>query len=273
MSSSASVPQADTKGKSKGKNVKMRLIPGRIAGLWGIPTLDEGMEAGELENVLFCSRSSLRRVRRKLASEEEGEGAIYVRLERPSLPKVQERDGEGEEAREAKEVDEGLEGWLAAWDDMPEGCCVLAGAEKEGWSRGMIRSVVSCHQILEPPADNQAFSRYTPSWSTKRLENQVLNRITIVSNHFVKVVVKREGALILSPATPSTQMYPGVDKVRDDGIGYLRRTIPTSSRPLLITGGKGSGKSSVARAIADVLEADRDVLAGKRQIAVRCTSS
>jgi hypothetical protein len=139
MSSSTSVPQADTKGKSKGKNVKMRLIPGRIAGQWGSPTLDEGIEVGELENVLFCSRGSLRRVRRKLAREDEGEGAMYIRLERPSLPKVQDRDKEGEEEKEGKEVDEGLEGWLVAWDEMPDGCCVLAGAEKEGWARGIIR--------------------------------------------------------------------------------------------------------------------------------------
>lgn len=272
-SSSASVPQSDTKGKSKGKNVKMRLIPGQIAGQWGIPTLDEGMEIGELENVLLCSRGSLRRVRRKLASEEEGEGAIHVRLERPSLPKARGRDKEGEEDKEGKEEDEGLEGWLVAWDEMPGGCCVLAGAEKEGWARGLIRSVPSCHQTIQQPADNQAFSRYTPSRSTKRIENQVLDRLTIVSNHFVKVVVKREEALICSPATPPTLIYPGLDKIRDEGIGYLRRTILTSSRPLLITGGKGSGKSSIANAIAEALEADRDVLAGKLQIAVGCTSS
>jgi hypothetical protein len=72
------VSQVDNKGKAKAKNVKMRLIPGRIAGRWGIPTLEEGMEVGELENVLFCSTGSLRRVRRKLVSEEEGEGAIDV---------------------------------------------------------------------------------------------------------------------------------------------------------------------------------------------------
>jgi hypothetical protein len=133
--------------------------------------------------------------------------------------------------------------------------------------------VISYHQILEDPADNQVFSRYTPSWSTKRLENQVLDRLTIVSNYFVKVVVKRGEALICSPTTPSALIYPGLDKVRDDGIGYLRRTILTSSRPLLITGGKGSGKSSIAKAIAEALEADRVVLAGKLQIAVGCTSS
>jgi hypothetical protein len=198
-----------------------------------------------------------------LASEEEGEGAIHVRLERQSLPKARGRDKEGEEDKEGKEEDEGLEGWLVAWDEMPDGCCVLAGAEKEGLSRGMIRSVTCFPQTTVKPADNQDFSRYTPSRSTKRIESQNLGRFTIVSNHFVTVVVKREGALICSPTTPSALIYPSLDKVRDDGVGYLRRTILTASRPLLITGGKGSGKSSIANAIAEALEADRDVLAGK----------
>lgn len=37
----------------------------------------------------------------------------------------------------------------------------------------------------------------------------------------------------------------------------------STPRPLLITGGKGSGKTSIAKAVSAILEADRDVLTGE----------
>ena len=45
------------------------------------------------------------------------------------------------------------------------------------------------------------------------------------------------------------------------------------SRPILITGGKGSGKSTIARAIASRLEADKSLLCGKLPVLLmRCHS-
>jgi hypothetical protein len=118
------------------------MIPGRVAGQWGHP--DIALEVGELENVLLCSDRSLRRVRRKLAIE--GEGAVYVRLERNAPPTTATEASGTTESKEEKEEDEGLEGWLAAWDEMPEGCAVLAGLEKEGWSNwDIVKYVISCH--------------------------------------------------------------------------------------------------------------------------------
>lgn len=119
----------------------MRLIPGRIAGQWGRPSLD--IEVGELENVLFCSERSLSRVRRKLAIE--GEGAVYVRLDRCAPKPAGSSTDAQAEAREEQEEEQGLEGWLAGWDEMPDGCCVLAGPDKEGWTGWQtVKSVLSC---------------------------------------------------------------------------------------------------------------------------------
>jgi hypothetical protein len=92
---------------------------------------------GELENVFYCSEGSLRRVRRKLQGHE-GEGAIYVKAKRGSVEKSgKQEEKEGEE-------DMTIEGWLVAWKEMPDGCCVLAGAARVNWSEwASIRSAIS----------------------------------------------------------------------------------------------------------------------------------
>jgi hypothetical protein len=116
----------NTKGKEREKSIKMRLIPGRVASTWGQPVLPE---VGELEDVLYCSEESMRRVRRKLG--DEGDGPVYVRMKRTeTLKKAIDMEGnkEGEE-----EEDVGLEGWLTGWEEVPDGCCVVAGI-KEDWS-------------------------------------------------------------------------------------------------------------------------------------------
>jgi hypothetical protein len=105
----------------------MRLIPGRVASTWVQPVFPE---VGELEEVIYCSEESLRRVRRKLG--DEGDGPVYVRMKRTESAVKKAADAatakEGEE-----EEDVGLEGWLTGWDEVPDGCCVIAGI-KEDWS-------------------------------------------------------------------------------------------------------------------------------------------
>jgi MoxR-like ATPase len=49
-------------------------------------------------------------------------------------------------------------------------------------------------------------------------------------------------------------------------VAYLRRST-FSPRPLLVTGGRGCGKTAVVKAIAAALEIDRVVLSGKLIIA------
>lgn len=108
----------------------MRLIPGRVAGQWAQPSV--GVEVGELENVIYCSEGSLRRVRRKLGQGQEGEGAIYVRAKRPGMADTKDDGAEG--GKENEEEDLSLEAWLMGWEEMPDGCCVLAGPARKNWS-------------------------------------------------------------------------------------------------------------------------------------------
>jgi hypothetical protein len=124
------------KNKEKSKSIKMRLIPGKVASNWGQPI---SPEVGELEEVIYCSEQSLRRVRRRL--NQEGEGMIYVRIKKSEQNPGDVVTKEEEVTDGSKENEEqGLEGWLAVWDEVPDGCCVVAGAAKEDWSvRGSIR--------------------------------------------------------------------------------------------------------------------------------------
>lgn len=118
----------------------MRLIPGRVAGQWAQPSVE--VEVGELENVIYCSEGSLRRVRRKLGQGQEGEGAIYVRAKRPGM--ADKKDDRVEGGKEEEEEDLSVEGWLMGWDEMPDGCCVLAGPARRNWSEwASIRSAPS----------------------------------------------------------------------------------------------------------------------------------
>lgn len=122
----------------------MRLIPGRVAGQWAQPSVK--VEVGELENVIYCSEGSLRRVRRKLGQGQEGEGAIYVRAKRPGMAdKKDDKTQEGKlDKEEEEEEDLSVEGWLMGWDEMPGDCCVLAGPARANWSEwASIRSASS----------------------------------------------------------------------------------------------------------------------------------
>lgn len=115
------------KGKEKEKSIKMRLIPGRVASTWGRPVTPE---VGELEDVIYCSEDSLRRVRRKLW--DEGDGPVYVRMKKNES--IAKKAADVEAAKEGEEEEDvGLEGWLTGWDEVPDGCCVIAGI-KEDWS-------------------------------------------------------------------------------------------------------------------------------------------
>jgi len=115
------------KGKEQEKSIKMRLIPERVASTWGQPVFPE---VGELEDVIYCSEVSLRRVRRKWG--DEGDGPVYVRMKKNESFSKKATDVEETKEGEDEEV-LGVEGWLTGWDEVPDGCCVIAGT-KEDWS-------------------------------------------------------------------------------------------------------------------------------------------
>jgi len=126
------------KGKEKEKSVKMRSIPGRVASTWGRPS---DPEVGELEEVIYCSEGSLRRVRRRL--NLDGDGAVYVKIKSVDKATVKQEKAEDAAAEKEYEEDQGLEGWLTSWKQVPEGCCVIAVPAKEDWTEWA--SVRSAH--------------------------------------------------------------------------------------------------------------------------------
>jgi tRNA A37 threonylcarbamoyladenosine biosynthesis protein TsaE len=71
---------------------------------------------------------------------------------------------------------------------------------------------------------------------------------------------------MISPPHHPPTLLPGLDKVKDEAVAYLRRST-FSPRLLLVTGGRGYGKTAVVKAIAAALEIDSDVLSGKLMIA------
>ena len=97
------------------------------------------MELGELENVIYVSPETLGIVKRKL--QIDGEGPVYVRISQVSKTP---RDKTSKEITENGKADAGedtesdkdaqMDGWLLPWRAIPEGCCVVAGPSKEGWS-------------------------------------------------------------------------------------------------------------------------------------------
>lgn len=67
---------------------------------------------------------------------------------------------------------------------------------------------------------------------------------------------------MLEVAAENKPILAGVDQVVDKALSYFRRAAFTGhARPLLLTGGKGSGKTAIAKAVGEALEADRSVLA------------
>ena len=136
--------ESSRKGKEKEKSIKMRLIPPRITSQWRTSPIPEmEMELGELENVIYVSPESLGIVRRKL--QIDGEGPVYVRIsqvsksprDRASKEVIENGKADAEMgASEDTESDKDtrMDGWLLPWKAIPEGCCVVAGPSKEGWS-------------------------------------------------------------------------------------------------------------------------------------------
>lgn len=78
---------------------------------------------------------------------------------------------------------------------------------------------------------------------------------------------KANGVLSHSILVGPSKVAPplaAVDSIIDDALSYLRRgALSGHAKPLLLMGGKGSGKTVIAKTIGERLEQDRDVVAGK----------
>jgi peroxin-1 len=129
-------------GKSsngKIRSSRLRLVPPRVAATWGdIELGDDVREQIGTEKVCLCSPLTLRRVKRRLG--QEGDGSIYVKLQLArSKPVDAVQSVEEETKRDEVDGDEGVGVWLVEWEEMPDGCLVLEGAEGKYGQWGEVR--------------------------------------------------------------------------------------------------------------------------------------
>ena len=74
---------------------------------------------------------------------------------------------------------------------------------------------------------------------------------------------KDEAEIITSPSKASPPPLVGVESLMVKGLAYLQRAFVTpQSKPLLVTGLKGSGKTSFARHLGEIMGCDRSFLTG-----------
>ena len=133
--------------KAKKRQIEMRLLPPRVAAKWGLPVLpQDDLDKVGSDSVAVCSNETLSRIRLKLGSK--GEGMIHVEFimvrEAARDAEHNEKDGIGraETIENNRKEDEGLETWLGAWDEMPEGCAAFLGRAPDVWQDGtVVRSV------------------------------------------------------------------------------------------------------------------------------------
>jgi hypothetical protein len=86
--------------------------------------------------VVLCSRNVLDRARRKFGLE----GDLYARMELVKEKQDIAEQGGMADGIDHTKKDEGLEGWLVEWDELPEGCVVLPGRIESDWKRwGIVR--------------------------------------------------------------------------------------------------------------------------------------
>ncbi|KAK8858426.1 hypothetical protein IAR55_002653 [Kwoniella newhampshirensis] len=210
------------------RGLKMRLIPPRVAAVWGRPDISPSQLANvQGSSLALCSRRSFSRIKRKLALNEDKDLAS-VKISEVSDDEVGGPTGHDEDAKEERPKRE-AELQMLAWDEMPDGHVVIVG-KMEDWLNSWNNVAVTSTSDMRKGRIKSAKGKPIPA----------LNLSYVTSSH----------------------PLPGLDKVHRDAVDYLRRSESEPlTKPLLLLGGKGSGKSSLAKSIAESLESDREFLA------------
>nr|ODO01145.1 peroxin-1 [Cryptococcus depauperatus CBS 7855] len=192
--------------------IKLRLVPPRIASSWGqfIPSPEDLANVDD-ETALVCSEDDLQRIKRYLRATEDK--PIYVKVESYSPLRDQPSTATQQEPQA-----ENAEVLLTSWKEMPRNCVTFIGKTKfwqEAWGTVAISLVAS----------------------------RKGKRRTGKGKHIPD--------LSLPPASPRSTLI-GLQDVLGKALGYLGRLAQygRATKPLLLLGAKGSGKTSHAEAIA-----------------------
>ncbi|OCF73124.1 peroxin-1 [Kwoniella mangroviensis CBS 8886] len=210
--------------------VRLRMIPPRVVSDWGhlnIPSTTTASQVG------ICSSHTVEKIRRKWRLKPSiSDVNVSLELdddETEADTGDQEKqdlpNGEGGEKQAGKRQ---VDIQLVVWDEMPDGYISLIGTTEE-WESAW-RNV-----------------KITPLLGTKGKTRR--------KGTFADVSPQ-------SPNQPASPSLPGTQHLIDDVTTYLSHTLSTrSSRPLLLQGNKGSGKTTIAKIVGKRSEADRSILA------------
>ncbi|WWC70586.1 uncharacterized protein I206_104537 [Kwoniella pini CBS 10737] len=210
-------------GKRKGKYISLRLIPYRVASTWGTPD-NASINKSKLA---LCSSNTIERIRRKLGLKVD-KNDVIIQLDETDEDKVMPNDTSAVQVEAEKKSLEpeikNTELQLVEWDEMPDGHVTIIGGA-QAWENQW--SIV---KILPKLPRNGKSARRTSTTS----------------------------AIPASPTLP----LPGQQQLINNAITYLSRSLLSgSNRPILIEGNRGSGKTIVAKIIAEQVEKDRSILA------------
>ncbi|WWC95916.1 hypothetical protein V866_002783 [Kwoniella sp. B9012] len=217
-----------TKGSSHKQisAVQLRMIPPRVVSEWGHLNISSTTTASQ---VGICSSHTMEKIRRKLRLKPSILD-VNVSLElddddmEADTDNQQKQDLPNGESREKQEEKKQVDIQLVEWDEMPDGYISLIGTTEE-WENG---------------------------WGNVKIM-PLLGR---------KVKIRNKGVALALPNLSASSCLPGTKQLIDGATTYLSRTLSTpSSKPLLLQGNKGSGKTTIAKNVAERLEADRSMLA------------
>ncbi|WWD18315.1 hypothetical protein CI109_102765 [Kwoniella shandongensis] len=206
---------------------RLRLVPPRVASVWGKPDISPSQLARiEGGRAALCSQRSFARIKTKLQIKED-EGIFFITLSLREDEDDNEKVESGEEQEESPKKE--VEIQLLVCDAVPDGHVVVVGKTEE-WM------------------NDWASVTITPALIGKKGRTKPGKGKPIPSLDF--------------PTAVSTPPLPGVSKIYHDALSYFRLSSSGSQvKPLLLLGGKGSGKTSLAKSLAAELEGDRSVLA------------
>ncbi|ODO01366.1 hypothetical protein I350_06185 [Cryptococcus amylolentus CBS 6273] len=221
----SSLPNGAAKSEGSGRPFYLRLVPPSVAGSWGhfIPAPQVLADSG-YGRLAVCSPFTISQVCQTLSLPPDHQALhVVIRLHELAPETPPGPISVEEEAKPKKEVTV----VLTSWEEMPDGFVAFAGNVAdwmEGWG-----------EVLVSGAEGK-----------------------------IKKTKAGKGGHIPSISFPkeTTQRNIGFDKITETSLGYLQRSsISGLSKPLLLLGAKGSGKTRLVKTLAELLAKDISIVA------------